>query len=294
MSLGDRKTYIGGSDVPVLMGLSPFKKRQDLLLEKLGLKEPFAGNVHTNFGSELEDSLALSYELNNNCEITNRQEKLKSELNGFALIGHIDGRIDGKTIIDFKTATIKSKDDWQNGVPDYYYYQALFYMALDKSEDFIFHVGFINKYDESGKLIEPENWTIESHETHTCKYDEIKAQKMFRYIYQFIQDIQNENTGLSKELKTLDSETQIKLFNDLKLLEQIESYQKELKAKILAEMEQNGIKKLSNDYFEITYVEQSSRKGSINEKLLIESGIDIEKFRKPESQIKSSIRIKLK
>ena len=44
----DRNLYIGGSDIPIIMGISPFKKRFDLLLEKAGLKEnDFDGNQYT-------------------------------------------------------------------------------------------------------------------------------------------------------------------------------------------------------------------------------------------------------
>ena len=35
----DRDKYIGGSDIPIIMGISSFKTRWDLLLEKAGLKE---------------------------------------------------------------------------------------------------------------------------------------------------------------------------------------------------------------------------------------------------------------
>ena len=37
----DRDKYIGGSDIPVIMNLSPFKSRFDLLLEKAGYR-PYA------------------------------------------------------------------------------------------------------------------------------------------------------------------------------------------------------------------------------------------------------------
>ena len=41
----DREKYIGGSDIPIIMGISQFKTRFDLLLEKAGLKEnTFDGN----------------------------------------------------------------------------------------------------------------------------------------------------------------------------------------------------------------------------------------------------------
>ena len=35
----DRDKYIGGSDIPIILGISHFKSRFDLLLEKAGLQE---------------------------------------------------------------------------------------------------------------------------------------------------------------------------------------------------------------------------------------------------------------
>ena len=54
----DRNKYIGGSDIPVIMGLSTFKRRWDLLLEKAGLKEDtFTGNVFTEYGHVMEEKI---------------------------------------------------------------------------------------------------------------------------------------------------------------------------------------------------------------------------------------------
>lgn len=51
----DRNVYIGGSDIPAIMGISTFKTRYELLLEKAGLKEiEFTGNKYTVFGQKLE------------------------------------------------------------------------------------------------------------------------------------------------------------------------------------------------------------------------------------------------
>lgn len=54
----DRSKYIGGSDIPVIMGLSTFKRRWDLLLEKAGLKEDsFPGNIYTEYGHIMEPKI---------------------------------------------------------------------------------------------------------------------------------------------------------------------------------------------------------------------------------------------
>lgn len=54
----DRDQYIGGSDIPVIMGLSPFKSRWQLLLEKAGLEEStFKGNKYTEYGHIIEPKI---------------------------------------------------------------------------------------------------------------------------------------------------------------------------------------------------------------------------------------------
>ena len=54
----DRDKYIGGSDIPVIMGISPFKTRWDLLQEKAGLKvDEFKGNKYTEYGNILEPQI---------------------------------------------------------------------------------------------------------------------------------------------------------------------------------------------------------------------------------------------
>jgi len=54
----ERQRYIGGSDIPAIMGISTFKTRYELLLEKAGLKEiEFVGNKYTVYGQKLEPKI---------------------------------------------------------------------------------------------------------------------------------------------------------------------------------------------------------------------------------------------
>ena len=54
----DRDLYIGGSDIPIIMGISTFKTRWDLLQEKAGLKEnEFRGNKYTEYGKVMEPKI---------------------------------------------------------------------------------------------------------------------------------------------------------------------------------------------------------------------------------------------
>ena len=54
----DRDKFVGGSDIAVIMGISTFKTRWNLLLEKAGLVEnDFQGNKFTSYGHEIEPKI---------------------------------------------------------------------------------------------------------------------------------------------------------------------------------------------------------------------------------------------
>ena len=54
----DRDKYIGGSDIPIIMGLSPFRTRWELLQEKAGLiQNDFSGNKYTEYGDVMEPKI---------------------------------------------------------------------------------------------------------------------------------------------------------------------------------------------------------------------------------------------
>lgn len=56
--LKQRKTGIGSSDAPAVLGLDPFRSPIDVYAEKTGERAPFAGNEHTELGDALEAPLA--------------------------------------------------------------------------------------------------------------------------------------------------------------------------------------------------------------------------------------------
>ena len=96
----DRNLYIGGSDIPIIMGISPFKKRFDLLLEKAGLKEnDFEGNQYTEYGNILEPKIR---------DYINSKEKLSfyedKKVNG-DIRCHVDGYNGKDTILEIKTTS---------------------------------------------------------------------------------------------------------------------------------------------------------------------------------------------
>ena len=152
----DRDKYIGGSDIPVIMNLSPFKSRFDLLLEKAGYKEDtFEGNVYTEYGNKLEPKIrdyvnsiknfALDIDKKPFVEGKHIREAEADEIIGVRI--HTDGENES-AILEIKTTSqiYKSVDDSKlylvqllfsmvnTGKP--YGVLAVYYRPEDLSEDF--------------------------------------------------------------------------------------------------------------------------------------------------------------
>lgn len=54
----DREKYIGGSDIPAIMGISPFTSRKELLQYKAQIKErTFEGSAYTEYGNKMEGKI---------------------------------------------------------------------------------------------------------------------------------------------------------------------------------------------------------------------------------------------
>lgn len=95
----DRDKYIGGSDIAVIMGISPFKTRWDLLQEKAGLKvDEFTGNKYTEYGNIMEPQIRA---------YINRKLKKKFEPNQIIngdIRCHTDG-FNGSCVLEIKTTS---------------------------------------------------------------------------------------------------------------------------------------------------------------------------------------------
>lgn len=106
-------------DIPIIMGISPFKSRFDLLLEKAGLKEDdFTGNEYTEYGNVLEPKIR---------DYINKKYNLSFEeykkINGDIRV-HLDG-FNNASVLEIKTTS-----QIHNSIDEYkvYLVQLLFYM----------------------------------------------------------------------------------------------------------------------------------------------------------------------
>ena len=132
----DRDKYIGGSDIPIIMNLSPFKSRYDLLLEKAGYKEDtFEGNIYTEYGNTMEPKIRgyfnealTAFKHTPYIEGKHVREATEGEIIGVRL--HTDGERT-TTNGEVKVLEIKTTSNIYDSVDEYkiYLVQLLFYMV---------------------------------------------------------------------------------------------------------------------------------------------------------------------
>ena len=145
----DRDKYVGGSDIPVIMGISTFKTRWELLLEKAGLKEnEFQGNKFTIYGHEIEPKIRDYINKLYNTNFVPNQV-----ING-DFRGNTDG-FNGECVLE-----IKSTSHIYENVDDYaiYLVQLIKYMEENKVKK-----GLLAVYERPGDFsleFDPERLTI--------------------------------------------------------------------------------------------------------------------------------------
>ena len=238
----DRDKYIGGSDIPVIMNLSPFKSRFDLLLEKAGYKEDaFEGNVYTEYGNKLEPKIR-DWINTTHCKDYIEGKHIR-EADADEIIGvriHTDGE-DEASILEIKTTS-----QIYDNVEDYkiYLVQLLFYMVNTGKQN-----GLLAVYDRPEDLSEEFDPTRLqlfniSLENHTVLCEEIGAA-----CERFIEDLQKvkDNPFITEEellpTEITDITARILAFeSQLDYLKSIEKKIKEDKTRLKEAMQTCGVK----------------------------------------------------
>lgn len=267
----DRNKYIGGSDIPIIMGISPFKTRFDLLLEKAGLKEnDFTGNEYTEYGNVLEPQIR---------DYINKKYNLGFEeykkINGDIRV-HLDG-FNNASVLEIKTTS-----QIHNSIDEYkvYLVQLLFYMQ-EVNADF----GRLAVYER------PDDFNEEFDENRLTQYTicitdyKELLEQINKAVDQFRIDLAKvkENPFITEEeLLPVDltelSNKVIALENQLTEMKKIEKKAKEFKMQLKEAMEKydkktwetpNGIK--------ITLVPDGKDKvvKKFNEKLFKDNNLDL-------------------
>ena len=246
----NRERYLGGSDIPIIMNLSPFKSRYNLLLEKAGYREDdFTGNVYTEYGNALEPMIRDW--INTDLKDKFKEGKHTREAEGDEIIGvriHTDGE-NNDAILEIKTTS-----QIYDSVNDYklYLVQLLYYMVLTGKE-----YGYLAVYER------PEDMSIEfnSKRLHLYKIAASEYTGLIsdinEAIERFIEDLQKvkdnpfitEEELLPKEIPDI-TERILAFESQLEYLKQVEKTVKAEKEKLKKAMLAANVKswKTPNGY----------------------------------------------
>ena len=254
----DRNLYTGGSDIPIIMGISPFKKRFDLLLEKAGLQEnTFEGNEYTEYGNVLEPKIRDW--INENIAITPDGKYKEDKL----IVGDVRCHYDG--INEGSILEIKTTSQIHESVDEYMVYlvQLLFYMHYSGKEN-----GLLAVYER------PEDFNVEFDKNRLHLYqiriEDYKdlVETILKAVEQFKIDLERlkEDPMLSEEdLMPMDiqelSNNLVKLEEQLSAYDIIKKQYDDIKKKLYDAMESNNIKKWElNNGTKITKVDATEDK----------------------------------
>ena len=231
----DRQKFCGGSDIPCIMGLSPFKTRWELLQEKAEIKPiEQISNPYIEYGNALEP-LVRDYINEKYCRDFEPAVKIDGDLRG-----NCDG-IDEGGLLEIKTTShVYDTLDGYKG----YLVQILFYMKIFNVQHAMLAVyhrneDFSTDFDPSRLQVIPIDI-----KDHLDTMDEVEqAIDMFRKDLAELKEnpLLCEEDFMPNEIVEVTGKI-IELENQLAAYKQMEAELKEFKAKLKAAMEEYGIK----------------------------------------------------
>lgn len=283
----NRNLFVGGSDVPTILGINKYKTQYQLAQEKLNIvKSEFKGNEYTEYGNILEPQIR---EYINSINETNfkpdtkidKERKIRSNTDGFDS--------ENGMVLEIKT-------HGKNPTLNVYEAQMQLYMwhfgvefgwlaLYERPENFDIEfdadrlqIEVINRDDEYVQKI------LDAIETFWIRCEYLK-EKPDMTEQEFMAIGQNEISIVAKQVEKL--ELQIASFK------QLEEQYKAMKNKLYQLMEEYDIKKWETDRIIITRTLPTKRE-SLDSKKLKADHPDLFETYKKVSTVAGSVRIKLK
>lgn len=146
-----RKNYIGASDAPIIMKVSPWRTPFQLWEEKLGVGKKQQENSSMRYGKENEEKARLAYEAHTGNLVT--ADIIFHPTRSYAMAS-LDGiNMNGDLIVEIKNANQKDHEMAKSGkVPDKYFPQLQH--QLDCLPGAVLH--YWSFYNNEGVLVEVE------------------------------------------------------------------------------------------------------------------------------------------
>lgn len=166
-----RNGRIGGSDASALVGLNPYKSNVDLWREKMGLvtMPDISDKAVVRYGHDAEPHLRALFALDfpeyevfyedNNIWLNDRFPFAHASLDGW--LRDKDGRAG---ILEIKTTEIMQsmqKEKWADRIPDNYYCQCLWYMAVLEADFCILKAQLKYRFRDGQTLLHTRHYHIE-------------------------------------------------------------------------------------------------------------------------------------
>jgi len=135
--LQERKTYIGGSDLGCILGLSKYKSVLDIYLDKTSdiINETTSEAAH--WGNILEDVVAQEYSIRTDQRVYEADGLIRHPKHSFLAVNidrWVDGDNDTRHILECKTASFMKAKEWgeqgTDQIPPNYLYQVAYYSAI--------------------------------------------------------------------------------------------------------------------------------------------------------------------
>ncbi len=141
----ERKNYIGASDAPIIMGISPWKTPYELWQQKLSLVEDNTDNFAIRRGNDLEPIARKAY-INYTGIICEPKFMVHNEI--AYMSANLDGlSLDGNIAVEIKCPGKKDHETAKNGeVPEKYYPQLQHQLAV-LNHDVIHYFSYYNEDD---------------------------------------------------------------------------------------------------------------------------------------------------
>lgn len=168
--LVNRRKGLGGSDCSAVIGFNPYKSNVDLWREKTGRteQEDISDKPYVQYGTKAERHLRELFKLDypqykvdyveNNSFYNPKYPFARASLDGWLTDG--SGR---KGILEIKTTEILSagqRAKWKDRIPDNYFCQVLFYMAVIEADFAVLKAQIKTVIDDDVRL-ETKHYTIE-------------------------------------------------------------------------------------------------------------------------------------
>lgn len=233
----DRDKYIGGSDIPAILGISKFTTRWQLLLEKAGLEErPMVSTRYTEYGHIIEpqirDYINLVYNTN---FVPNRV------ING-DIRYHSDG-FNGECVLE-----VKSTSDTHSTVDGYKVYLVQLLKGMEENHVEKGILAVYHRPEDMNPVFDPER--LQVFEIHIDDHRNLLAH-VNKEIDRFLSDLERlkENPLLSEQdflpagpgLITMANKV-VAFENQLAAMKEIEQQLKDAKKALFNEMLKHDVK----------------------------------------------------